>query len=122
MRKTSKPAVSWAVFLFAGLLALAGGCTQGSDSSSMEDKYASALAELNPDWVLYEIGESRGAVTIKVESQEIVNFQDAKKAVEAIQKVDPQFKGYLDFFDSKTGTVVRKIEIIPAAPTVAPAN
>ncbi|MDH5756803.1 MAG: hypothetical protein OEZ55_09065 [Nitrospinota bacterium] len=120
MTEGKKSAMALSAGLLAVVLALAVGCTKGGDEgSNMEDKYASALAELNPDWVLYEIGESRGAVTIKVEAQEIVNFQEAKKAVEAIQAVDPKFQGYIDFFDAKTGTVVRKMEIMPVIPAPA---
>jgi len=97
-----------------------GGATQSGGDK--EDQFAKALSGLNADWKLYEIGESRGAVTIKVEVNEIVNFQDGKKAVDAIQKIDPQFKGYIDFYDSKTGTVVRKMEIIPAPPATPAAG
>lgn len=101
-----------------GAPAGAGGAaaTQGGGGGDKEEQFAKALSAMNADWKLYEIGESRGAVTIKVEVNEIVNFQDGKKAVEAIQKIDPQFKGYIDFYDSKTGTVVRKMEILPAPP------
>ncbi|MDH5508757.1 MAG: hypothetical protein OEZ32_00190 [Nitrospinota bacterium] len=113
MIEVKKSPTAWTACLLALVLTMAGACTQGSDGSNMEDKFASAVSAVNPDWILYEIAESRGAVTIKVEAQEIVNFQDAKKAVEAIQSVDPEFKGYIDFFDAKTGTVVRKMEIIP---------
>ena len=114
MSEMKKSAMVWSVCFLATLMVVVGGCTEESGGgSNTEDKFASVISDLNPDWVLYEIAESRGAVTIKVEAQEIVNFQDAKSAVEAIQKVDPEFRGYLDFFDAKTGMVVRKMEIIP---------
>ncbi len=93
-------------------LALAG-CETGDD---VEGKFAKALSDVNKDWQLYEIAKSRGAMTIKVEVSEIVPFKEAKKAVSAIQKVDPKFAGYIDFFDSRTGTVVRKMEVIPDMP------
>lgn len=111
-----------AVAALAIIVAAGGACTPGGGDKNpaaggggdKEGQFAKALSSLNADWKLYEIGESRGAVTIKVEVQEIVSFQDGKKAMEAIQKVDPKFKGYIDFYDSKTGTVVRKMEVIPA--------
>lgn len=106
----------------AALFAVAAGCTTSDDPESIrEDKFAQALTEMNPNWFLYEIGENRGAPTIKVEVSEIVDFKSAKKAVEAIQKVDPEFRGYIDFLDTKTGTVVRKMEIIPV-PSAPPAE
>jgi len=127
-----------AALFLAMALAMGAGCTQGAESpgkgapagaggaskansGDKEDQFASALSSMNADWKLYEIGESRGAVTIKVEVTEIVDFKDGKRAVEAIQKIDPQFKGYIDFYDSNTGTVVRKMEIMPA-PSATPAD
>jgi len=119
--KMKKTKMVWAILAATALLAGAactdsgsGGAGGGGGGGDKESQFASALSALNPDWQLYEIGESRGAPTIKVEVNEIVNFQDAKKAVEAISKVDPKFAGYIDFYDAKTGTVVRKMEIIPA--------
>lgn len=106
----------WTRILFAPLVIVAlaiSGCTSGD---GIEDKYDKALKEVNENWYLYEIGESRGAVVIKVEVSEIVSFDDGKKAVDAINKVDPSFAGYIDFYDSKTGTVVRKMEVIPSTP------
>ncbi|MDH5638798.1 MAG: hypothetical protein OEZ04_09920 [Nitrospinota bacterium] len=115
MAEMKKSTMALSACLLAVVLVVAGGCTEGGDGSDIEDKFADAISEVNPDWVLYEIAESRGAVTIKVEAQEIVNFREAQKGIEAIQKVDPGFKGYIDFFDAKTGMVVRKMEIIPVS-------
>jgi len=100
------------VSLLAGVTFV--GCESGDD---MESKFAKALSDVNKDWQLYEITKSRGALTIKVEVTSIISFKEAKKAVAAIQKSDPKFAGYIDFFDSRTSTVVRKMEIIPETPS-----
>jgi len=89
-----------------------GACTGGGDDA--ESKFAKALSEVNSNWFVYEVTEERGTPVIKVEVSEIVSFKDGKKAVEAISKADPKWAGYIDFQDSKTGTVVRKMEVIPA--------
>lgn len=107
------------IYLFSVFSLLAGlvfaGCESGND---MESKFAKALSDVNNDWQLYEIVKSRGALTIRVEVSNIISFKEAKKAVAAIQKADPKFAGYIDFLDTKTGTVVRKMEIIPGMPSI----
>ncbi len=90
-----------------------GACTGGGGDDA-ESKFSKALSEINSNWFVYEITEERGTPVIKVEVSEIVSFKDGKKAVEAISKADPKWAGYIDFQDSKTGTVVRKMEVIPA--------
>lgn len=106
------------IYLFSVVSLLVGLALAGCESANdMESKFATALSDVNKDWQLYEIVKSRGALTIKVEVSEIIPFKEAKKAVDAIGKADPEFAGYIDFIDSKTGTVVRKMEIIPQTPS-----
>lgn len=119
MGKTIRLVKGAAVMMAMAALVGVSACETSGGGDDMESQFAAALQALNPDWALYEIVESRGAPTIKVDVSEIVDFQSAKKAVEAIQKVDPKFAGYIDFVDGKTGTVVRKMEVIPAQPAPA---
>jgi hypothetical protein len=87
-------------------------CTGGGGDS--EGPYAAALASVNKDWLISEMKKEKDMTIIRIEVGENVAFADGKKAMEAIQKADPKFNGYLEFFNSEVGMVIRKVEIFPA--------
>ncbi|VAX25485.1 hypothetical protein MNBD_NITROSPINAE02-1173 [hydrothermal vent metagenome] len=93
--------------------AVFGGCTSADDQ---ETKLAKIFSDLNKDWVLYEVKKKGKSVVIKVEVKDNVPFKEAKKALEQIQKSDPKLEGYIEFYNSEVGMVLRKVEIIPEAP------
>ncbi|MFQ5430966.1 MAG: hypothetical protein ACE5EN_00500 [Nitrospinota bacterium] len=90
---------------------------QACTSGGVEDKYAKVFSDINKDWELYEVKQAGGSTIIKVEviNSDKVPFKEAKKAMEALQKMDPKLSGYIEFYNSEVGIVLRKVEIIPAA-------
>ncbi|MBF0170069.1 MAG: hypothetical protein HQK87_03095 [Nitrospinae bacterium] len=103
------------------LLAVAALCALGATSCEMlfgpsgpEAKYQEALQSVNPAWSVYEVTNEGQSVVIRVEVDETVPFDQGKKAGEAIQAIEPQFSGYVEFFNSEVGMVLRKLEIFPA--------
>ncbi len=111
MRNLIKGFVLLCLLPVAGLIY--GGCTSGG----VEDKFAKAISEVNKNWELYEVKQVGNATVIKVEvfNSDKVPFKEAKKALEALQKIDPKLAGYIEFYNSEVGIVLRKVEIIPAA-------
>lgn len=111
MRNLTKRFVLVCLLLVAGLTF--GGCSSGG----VEDEFAKAISEVNKDWVLYEVKQVGNATVIKVEviNSSKVPFRQAKKAMEALQKIDPKLAGYIEFYNAEVGIVLRKVEIIPAA-------
>ena len=99
---------AWALVLIAGLVVVA--CDSGTDQ---ESKYAKIFSELNEDWSLYEIVQQGNMTVIRVEVTDVVPFKEAKKALAAIQKDSPKLEGYIEFYNSEVGMVLRKVEIIP---------
>ena len=95
----------------AGAGAKAGG--SGPVSGDNEDKYTQALAAINKTWIIAEMKKDKDSITIRVEAQDNVSFAEGKKAGEAIQKADPKFTGYVEFFNGQLGMVIRKVEIFP---------
>lgn len=91
-----------------------GGGADAGASGDNEDKYAQALVSINKTWKVTEMKKSADSTTIRVEAEENVSFAEGKKAAEAIQKVDPKFNGYLEFFNGQVGMALRKVEIFPA--------
>ena len=87
-------------------------CTGGG---GLEDKYAKVFSDINPDWQLYEVKKEGENTVLLVEVSDVVSFKDAKKAVDAIQKIDPQLAGYIDFYNAEVGMTLRRMEIIPAS-------
>lgn len=111
MRNLTKGFVVVFLLLAGGLIY--GGCSSGG----IEDEFAKALSGINKDWVLYEVKQRGNATVIKVEvlNASKVPFKQAKKAMEALQKIDPKLAGYIEFYNAEVGIVLRKVEIIPAA-------
>lgn len=112
--------VSLAVFTLALTLSA---CTDGGGggagggagvSSDNEDKYTQALASVNKEWKVAEMKKEKDMTVIRVEVGDNVPFAEGKKAADAIQKADPKFNGYVEFFNSQVGMVIRKMEIFPA--------
>lgn len=99
----------WVAILFSGLALAA--CESGDDRDS---KYAKIFSDLNKDWALYEIVMQGKMTVIRVEVSDVVPFKEAQKALAAIQKDDPKLEGYIEFYNSEVGMVLRKVEIIPA--------
>ncbi|MBF0292454.1 MAG: hypothetical protein HQK86_09900 [Nitrospinae bacterium] len=97
--------------LFTLVFALAA-CTGGGGEA--EDKYAQALASVNPAFKIAEMKQEKDKTVIRVEVEDDVKFAEGKKVAEAIQKADPKFAGYVEFFNSQVGMVIRKVEITPA--------
>lgn len=110
MRNFKKGSVLACLLLVTGLIA--GGCSSGG----IEDEFADAISAVNKNWELYEVKQVRGATVIKVEvfNSAKVPFKEAKRAMEALQKIDPKLSGYIEFYNSEVGIVLRKVEIIPA--------
>ena len=104
-------------FALVCLLLVVGLINVGCSSGGVEDEFAKAISEVNKDWVLYEVKQVRGATVIKVEvlNSSKVPFKQAKKAMEALQKIDPKLAGYIEFYNAEVGMVLRKVELIPAA-------
>jgi len=96
----------------AGAGAGAGGAA--SVSGDNEDKYTAALASVNKAWKVSEMKKEKDATIIRVEVDDNVPFAEGKKAADAIQKADPKFNGYVEFFNGQLGMVIRKLEIFPA--------
>jgi hypothetical protein len=91
-----------------------GGGGGGGVSSSNEEKYTQAIASINKTWKVMETKKEKDSTIIRVEVDDNVMFADGKKAAEAIQKADPKFNGYVEFFNGQLGMVIRKVEIFPA--------
>lgn len=91
-----------------------GGGAGAGASGDNEDKYAQALVSINKTWKVSDMKKDKDSTTIRVEAEENVSFAEGKKAAEAIQKADPKFNGYLEFFNGQVGMVIRKVEIFPA--------
>mgnify|MGYP000181580146 CR=1 FL=1 len=89
-------------------------CTSGN---GVEDQYAKALSDIDKDWQLYEVKKQGDSTVIHVEVSKVVSFKDSKKAMAAIQKITPQFTGYIEFYNSDVGIVLRKVEIFPSSAT-----
>ncbi len=87
-----------------------------SSSSGPESKYESALQKVNPSWKVYEVKQEGPNTVIRVEAGDVVPFPQAKKALEALQAVDPKLVGYVEFYNKEVGMVLRKLEIVPNAP------
>lgn len=102
------------VLAFSLIILAVSGCDSGSDA---EAKYQKALNSVNDKWEIYEVTKKGDSTIIRVEVNDNVPFKLSKKAGEAIQKVDPAFNGYVEFFNSEVGIVLRKVEIFPATPS-----
>lgn len=98
------------------LAACTGGGGDGSAgvSGDNEDKYTQALASINKAWKVSEMKKNKDQTIIRVEVDDNVPFAEGKKAADAIQKADPKFNGYVEFFNGQVGMVIRKLEIFPA--------
>lgn len=97
-----------AMIAAAGFVLAFAACTSGDDRT---DKFAAALSELDSGWQLYEVKDEGGKTIIKVEVGENVTFQQGEKAKEALLKIDPDLKGYIEFYNSQVGMTLRKVEI-----------
>jgi hypothetical protein len=110
--------VSLTIFTFVlTLAACTGGGSSGGGagvSGDNEDKYTQALASINKTWKVSEMKKEKDSTIIRVEVEENVQFAEGKKAADAIQKTDPKFNGYVEFFNGQLGMVIRKVEIFPA--------
>jgi len=91
-----------------------GGGGAASVSGDNEDKYTQALASINKTWKVSEMKKEKDSTIIRVEAEENVSFAEGKKAADAIQKADPKFNGFVEFFNGQLGMVIRKVEIFPA--------
>jgi len=85
-----------------------------SSSSGPEDKYEAVLKKVNPSWKVYEVKQEGTNTVIRVEAADVVPFPEAKKALEALQAMDPKLSGYVEFYNKEVGMVLRKLEIMPA--------
>ena len=90
-------------------------CTGGGND--MESKYAKIFSDLNKDWKFYEVVKKGTFTTIKVEVSENVPLKEAQKALAKIQELGPKLEGYIEFYNSEVGMVLRKVEIIPNTPS-----
>jgi len=111
MRKTG--VIAAIVVLVAALPIFTTGCSSGG-SGGDTGKYQQTLEKINPQWKVFEVKGEGANLVIRVEAGESVPFADAKKAEEALHKVDPKLTGYLEFFNKDVGIVLRKIELVPA--------
>lgn len=100
-----------------GLILLPGLMFQACSIGGVEGQYAKAISDINKDWVLYEVKEEKGSTVIRVEVSDVVTFKDGKKAMDAIQKITPQLTGYIEFYNSEVGMVLRKVELFPGSST-----
>lgn len=100
-----------------GLILGTGLIFQACTSGGVEDQYAKALSDIDKDWQLYEVKQQGKNTVIRVEVSKVVSFKDGKKAMEAIQKITPNMTGYIEFYNSEVGMVLRKVEIFPSSAT-----
>lgn len=83
------------------------------DSGGAEGAYQKVFKEQNSEWELFEVKKEGDMTILRVEVTDVVPFDAAKKAMEALQKQDPKLKGYIEFYNSEVGMVLRKVEIVP---------
>ncbi|VAX17676.1 hypothetical protein MNBD_NITROSPINAE01-1226 [hydrothermal vent metagenome] len=108
MKKMKKLLVC-VVAVFA--IGLVSACT----SSGPEDKYQDALNAINKTWSVYEVKQDGKNTIIRVEVTDVVSFKDAKKAMKALQAIEPELTGYVEFYNSEVGMTLRKLEIFPGS-------
>lgn len=106
--------VSLTVFTLALTLAACTGGGDGGGDGGAEEKYSQAIASVNKDWKIAEMKKEKEMTVIRIEVDDNVPFAEGKKVVDAIQKTDPKFNGYVEFFNGQVGMVIRKLEIFPA--------
>ncbi len=82
--------------------------------SGPEAMYQDALQTVDTKWAVYEVTNEGGMTVVRVEVDENITFDQGKRASDAIQKAEPAFNGYVEFFNSEVGMVLRKVEITPA--------
>lgn len=110
MRKTG---VIAAIFVFVAALPIFSmGCSGGGGGDV--DKYQKVIEKINPEWKVFEVKGDSSNIVIRVEAGANVPFPEAKKAEEALHKLDPKLAGYLEFFNKEVGIVLRKVELVPA--------
>lgn len=83
-------------------------------SSGPESKYEEVLTKVNPAWKVFEVKQEGNNTIIRVEASDVIPFAEAKKAMEALQAMDPKLTGYVEFYNKEVGMVLRKLEIVPA--------
>lgn len=99
------------LFFIVLILSIAiGACMGGTEQ---EKKFGKVFSNINKDWQLYELKKEGENITIRVEVSEVVPFKEAKKAMEELHKIDPKLKGYIEFYNTSMGIVMRKVELIP---------
>lgn len=96
------------LFLVVGITLSA--CSSGS---GVEEKFDKALKDIDKEWQLYEVKKQGDNTIIRIEVDKNVTFKEGEKAKAALQKIDPQLKGYIEFYNSEVGMVLRKVEIFP---------
>lgn len=102
--------VSLTIFTLALTLAA---CVGGGGGEE-EDKFSQALASVNKEWKVSEMKKEKDMTIIRIEVNDNIPFAEGKKAADAVQKADPKFTGYVEFFNGQLGMVIRKFEIFPA--------
>jgi len=99
-------------FIVLSLVAV-GGLLGGCTSNDPIDKYQAIFEKENPKWEVFEVKEEAVGTVIRVEVSDPVSFKDSKKVLAVIQKAYPKLAGYIEFYNSEVGMVLRKVEIIP---------
>lgn len=95
-----------AVLSIVGLFACGGG-----EPTLQEKFYEGLKAASEGKWECYEAEEVDGNLSVKIEVDYVVNFQEGQKALEVAKKIAPDAKGMIDFTNAQTGMVVRKVLI-----------
>ena len=98
------------LFLILALSIAFGACMGGSEK---EKKFAKVFSNINKDWQLYELVTEGKNTIIRVEVSDNVPFKEAKKAMEELQKIDPKLEGFIEFYNTQVGIVLRKVELVP---------
>lgn len=100
-----------ALVLVVGLLSAA--CIGGGDD--VEDRFADALSGLNEDWELYELTQRGDKQTMMVEVLDNVTFKEGQAAMKKVLEIDPNYNGFIEFYNSQVGMTLRKVEVFPGA-------
>ncbi|MDH5541673.1 MAG: hypothetical protein OEY64_01780 [Nitrospinota bacterium] len=109
MRKIQKLSI---FILVLGVMSLAA-CTSGG--GGFEGDLADALKKMDESWELYEIRETQNGPVVMIEVNDNVTFKQGEEAKAEVTKLNPEFKGMLEFYNSEVGMTIRRVDIFPGS-------
>jgi len=99
-------------FLILGFVSVSA-CTSGG--GGFEGQLADALKGIDETWELYEIKETPNGPVVMIEVGDNVSFKQGEVAKAAVTKLNPEFKGMLEFYNSEVGMTIRRVDIFPGS-------